>query len=97
MPALEHTYRHVAGRVAFLGVDTNDTSDAALSFLGQTGVTYPSAYDQHGTTATAYGLFGLPTTVFVSPDRKILLRHVGAVSPSLLQTGIDQLLRSTRP
>ena len=94
MPLLEAAYRRVHGRVAFLGVDTNDTSGAALSFLRQTGVTYPSAYDPHGTAATAYGLFGLPTTVFVAPDGKMLERHVGALSSDALTTGIARLMRT---
>ena len=96
MPVLEATYRRVGGRVAFLGVDTNDTRAAALSFLRQTGVTYPSAYDPHGTAATAYGLFGLPTTVFVSPEGRILERNVGALSSGSLAQGIALLLRSAR-
>ena len=94
MPLLEVAYRRVRGRVVFLGVDTNDTSGAALSFLRQTGVTYPSAYDPHGTAATAYGLFGLPTTVFVAPDGKILERHVGALSSDTLTAGITRLMRT---
>ena len=95
-PLLEVTYRRVGGRVAFLGVDTNDTRAAALSFLRQTGVTYPSVYDPHATAATAYGLFGLPTTVFVSPEGRILERNVGALSSGSLAQGIALLLRSAR-
>ena len=94
MPVLEATYRRLHGRVAFVGVDTNDTRDAALSFLRQTGVTYPSAYDPHGTAATTYGLFGLPTTVFVAPDGQMLERHVGALSSGSLAAGIATLVRS---
>ena len=94
MPLLEAAYRRVHGLVVFLGVDTNDTSGAALSFLRQTGVTYPSAYDPHGTAATAYGLFGLPTTVFVAPDGKILERHVGALSSDTLTAGVTRLMRT---
>ena len=95
-PLLEASYRRVGGRVAFLGVDTNDTRAAALSFLRQSGITYPSVYDPHGTAATAYGLFGLPTTVFVAPDGKMLERHVGALSSGSLAQGIALLLRSAR-
>ena len=95
MPVLEAAYRRLHGRVAFVGVDTNDTRNAALAFLRQTGVTYPSAYDPHGTAATAYGLFGLPTTVFVAPDGQMIERHVGALSSGSLAAGIATLLRST--
>ena len=92
MPVLEAAYRRLRGRVVFLGVDTNDTRGAALSFLRQMGVTYPSVYDPHGTAATAYGLFGLPTTVFVAPSGRMLERHVGALSPSTLASSIHSLV-----
>ncbi len=95
-PLLETAHRHLGDRVAFVGVDTNDTRAAALSFLHQTGVTYPSAYDPHGTAATTYGLFGLPTTVFVSPGGRILERNVGALTSGSLAQGIAVLVRSAR-
>lgn len=95
-PLLEAAYRHVGGRVAFVGVDTNDTRSAALSFLHQFGVTYSSVYDPDGTAATAYGLFGLPTTVFVSPEGRILERNVGALTSGSLARGVALLLRSAR-
>ena len=95
-PLLEAAYRRVGGRVAFVGVDTNDTRGAALSFLHEFDVTYPSVYDPHGTAATAYGLFGLPTTVFVSPGGRILERTVGVLTSGSLAQGITLLLRSTR-
>ena len=79
-----------------MGVDTNDTRSAALSFLHQFGVTYPSVYDPRGTAATAYGLFGLPTTVFVSPEGRILERNVGALTSGSLARGTAMLLRSAR-
>lgn len=92
MPVLEAAYRRLHGRVVFLGVDTNDTRGAALSFLRQTGVTYASAYDPHGTAAAAYGLFGLPTTVFVAPSGRMIERHVGELSPSTLAASIHSLV-----
>ncbi len=95
-PLLEAAYRRVGARVTFVGVDTNDTRAAALSFLHEFGVTYPSVYDPHGTAATAYGLFGLPTTVFVSPGGRILERNVGVLTSGSLDQGITLLLRSTR-
>jgi cytochrome c biogenesis protein CcmG/thiol:disulfide interchange protein DsbE len=94
MPVLEAAYRRIHGRVAFLGVDTNDTRGAALSFLRQTGVTYPSVYDPHGTAAITYGLFGLPTTVFVAPNGRMIERHVGELSPGALSAGIYRLVHS---
>ena len=42
---------------------------AALGLLADTGVTYLTAHDPAGDVAQAYGLYGMPTTVFISLDR----------------------------
>ncbi len=91
-PLLEAAYRRLGDRIAFLGVDTNDTRSAALAFLRQFGVTYPSVFDPHGTAAVSYGLFGLPTTVFIAPDGHILERRVGELSAQDLAAAITRLV-----
>lgn len=40
--------------------------------------------DPNGAIATRYGVFGLPTTVFVSPSGKLLGRHVGQLDAATL-------------
>lgn len=90
MPLLEKAYRAEAGKVAFLGIDTNDTSSAARKFLTQVHVTYPTAFDPNGSVATSYGLFGLPTTYFISPEGKILGRHIGQMSAATLKAALHE-------
>ncbi|MHB1927880.1 MAG: TlpA family protein disulfide reductase [Acidimicrobiales bacterium] len=80
MPALAVTARRLAGKVDFVGVDTNDTRGAAISFASKTGVAYPLAFDPHGKTAGNYGVYGLPTTFFVSAQGKLLGRQVGGMT-----------------
>lgn len=94
MPLLEQRYRALRGRVAFLGVNTNDARGPALAFLRSTHVGYPSTYDPDGSAASAYGLVGLPTTVFVTATGRIAERRIGILDAASLGQGIDALLGS---
>ncbi|MGH3442690.1 MAG: TlpA family protein disulfide reductase, partial [Nitriliruptorales bacterium] len=91
MPALEAAYRKVKGRVAFVGVNHQDARDDALALLDDAGVTYRSGYDPNGNVAPEYGLFGMPTTVFVSADGEILERITGAMTEDRLLETIESV------
>jgi cytochrome c biogenesis protein CcmG/thiol:disulfide interchange protein DsbE len=88
MPLLESAFRNGGGKVAFVGIDTNDTSDAADAFAAQVHVTYPLASDPHSDLSVPYGLVGLPITVFISPSGKILGRHFGQLDAGALQADL---------
>ena len=91
MPALAATARRLQGSVAFVGIDTNDQRGAALSFASQTGVKYPLGFDPHASAANDYGVYGLPTTFFISAQGKLLGRQVGGMTAQRL----DQLIEQT--
>jgi len=91
MPALEAEYQRVRSRVAFIGVDNQDSRNDGLQLLNKTSVQYPAGFDPNGTVAAAYGLFGMPTTIFVSPAGKILERRTGAFTRPELQQTLDRL------
>ena len=90
MPLLEAAFRSERGRVAFLGIDANDTSSAARAFLAKMHVTYPAVSDPNGAVATRYGLFGLPTTVLISRSGKIVGRHIGELHADTLRAALRQ-------
>jgi hypothetical protein len=90
MPLLEKASRGWRGRIAFLGIDTNDTKAAALAFMAQVHVTYPSAFDPNGTLALTYGLYGLPVTVFISANGQVQGRHIGELHADTLQAALSQ-------
>lgn len=90
MPLLERTYRAERGRIQFLGLDSNDTSSAGLAFYKQVHVTYPAASDPQGVVATRYGLFGLPTTVFISASGEIIGRFIGQLHTNTLLAALKE-------
>jgi thiol-disulfide isomerase/thioredoxin len=90
MPLLESAYLSEHGKVSFLGIDTNDTRNAARDFLAQVHVTYPCAFDPDLEAASAYGVFGLPVTVFISAGGRMLGRHIGQFDATTLSGALQR-------
>jgi thiol-disulfide isomerase/thioredoxin len=64
--------------VAFLGVDTADSPEDARAFLAQHPLGYPSyVTDRPSALSSLAMISGLPTTVFVSRDGKVVYVHTG--------------------
>ena len=91
MPALQAVSARTEGKVAFLGVDHQDDKAGALKLLADTAVHYPTGYDPEGKVATAYGLLGMPTTLFISADGRLLDKHFGELSEAKLDERISTL------
>lgn len=91
MAAFQAVYEGVGGRIEFLGINHQDDRQAALQLMHDTGMRFPSGFDPPGEVATRYGLFGLPTTVFVSPDGRVLERVQGEMSGPQLTAVLDRL------
>jgi cytochrome c biogenesis protein CcmG/thiol:disulfide interchange protein DsbE len=90
MPLLEQAFQAEHGRVQFLGIDANDTQGAAKAFLDQVHVTYPAASDANGSVATQFGLFGLPTTLFISASGTVVGRYIGQLHSDTLQAALEE-------
>ena len=90
MPALQAVHHELGNKVRFVGIDEEDTHGAALSFLHQVGVTYPSGFDANGAVATAFRIEGTPTTYFISHGR-MLDFHTGRLTKQQLLTYLQQI------
>ena len=91
LPAFQAVYRRMGGEVAFLGINHQDGRVDALKLLRDMGVRYPSGFDPGGEVAQAYGLYGMPTTVFVSAEGRIVATRTGEMSASQLTEAIRDL------
>jgi cytochrome c biogenesis protein CcmG/thiol:disulfide interchange protein DsbE len=83
-PLLARFFRTAHGRIAMIGVDVNDATAAALSFVRNAGVTYPVGVDRSAATATAWGVVAIPQTFFLDASRHVLRRGFGAVTQAEL-------------
>jgi cytochrome c biogenesis protein CcmG, thiol:disulfide interchange protein DsbE len=67
------------GKVAFLGVDSNDNEKDARKFLRRLPLPYPSYIDGNNKIAASFsGVQAFPTTVFYSRKGDVAFLHQGA-------------------
>ena len=92
-PVLERAWRTYRDRgLVVVGVDMQDTPEAARAFIRQFQLSFPNAPDDGGKVAVEYGVYGVPETFFVSRDGRIRRKHVGAVTDEVFRTQVETLL-----
>ena len=92
-PALERAWRTYRERgVIVVGVDMQDTTEAAQTFIRRFGLTFPNAPDAGGKVAVDYGVYGVPETFFVGRDGVIRTKHVGALTDDVIRASVEPLL-----
>jgi cytochrome c biogenesis protein CcmG/thiol:disulfide interchange protein DsbE len=79
--------------VVLVGIDFEDTEDAALAYAAEMGGDWPLVTDPGSRTAIAYGVYGVPETFVISPDGTIAAKAVGGVTYEWLTEEIDGALR----
>ncbi|HEX6330701.1 MAG TPA: redoxin domain-containing protein [Actinomycetota bacterium] len=93
-PALLRAWERYRERgVVFVGVNFEDTEEAALAYAEEQGGDWPLVTDPGSRTAIDFGVFGVPETFVVAPDGTIVAKEIGAVSYEWLITEIDSALR----
>ena len=82
------------GGVAFVGINYQDPQpDWAIEFAGTVKWTYPHVADPERSLRAPLSVPGLPTTLFVGTDGKVVGRHSGELdSADQLRGLIDQYL-----
>jgi cytochrome c biogenesis protein CcmG/thiol:disulfide interchange protein DsbE len=97
MPLLVQAWHHYAARgIVVVGLDMSDTPADARRFLAEHHVDYPIVTVPDEGLPRAYGVIGLPTTVFIDGAGMIRARQLGGfVGPDgerLLKERLDALL-----
>ena len=83
------TYRNQG--VTFIGVNIQDSDEAASAHLAEFAVTYPNGPDPSGTITVDYGVIGLPVTFFVDRNGVVGQRWVGAIPEWRLAAWVEAL------
>ncbi|MHB8467046.1 MAG: TlpA family protein disulfide reductase [Acidimicrobiales bacterium] len=85
---------HAPGGPAIVGIDVLDQRPDAQQLIEQTRVTFPTGYDHDGTVSRRWGVVGLPVTVFVAPDGRIVAYHRGELRQRQLSELLGRLSRA---
>lgn len=92
MPDIQAVYTSAGGKVRFLGMDADIDEATWRSFVAQTSVTYPTAFQADQSIQSALQLTSLPATIFISPEGEIVGTWVGRISQQNLRDQIRQHL-----
>jgi cytochrome c biogenesis protein CcmG/thiol:disulfide interchange protein DsbE len=77
-PTLQKLSARYGKKVAFLGVNSEDSSDAAATFLEEAPVPYPSYSDPDKDIYDTIGGLGFPNTAYYDPSGDLLYVKQGA-------------------
>jgi thiol-disulfide isomerase/thioredoxin len=89
MPAFEEVHQRLGDQVAIVGVTDEDDGAASSEAAKAAGVTYPLLVDEDQTLLTDLRVTGLPGTVFVDADGRVVGRHLGALTEDQLTKEIE--------
>jgi cytochrome c biogenesis protein CcmG/thiol:disulfide interchange protein DsbE len=81
-------------QVPLIGLNYKDERNDGLRWLQQGGNPYDdSVYDIEGRTGIDYGVYGVPETFVIDKQGVIRYKHIGPLTPEVLQSTIEPLLR----
>jgi cytochrome c biogenesis protein CcmG, thiol:disulfide interchange protein DsbE len=81
-------------RLAFIGIDSEDSDDAATTWLDEAPVPYPSITDPDREIANSLGVLGFPSTAFYDREGDLALLKQGAYrEEGQLEDQIKELLQ----
>lgn len=95
MPLLEQTWKQMQARgkdVVFLGVDFQESSGDAASFLQAHAISYQIGLDTDGAVALKYDITALPQTVFINRQDVVASRIPGELTSKTLTSSLNQIL-----
>lgn len=95
VPLLESTWKHmqIQGKdVIFLGINFQDSSDNALSFLQLNSITYSNVLDTSGSVASKYGVTALPQTIFINRHGIVISRVARELTAQVLASNLQLIL-----
>ena len=92
LPALERFARANTGRVTVLGIDQGEAADVAASFAREHGVTFPVLVDERQQYGGTYAAAGLPTSIIVSRDGRIVRAIDGPLTQPQMKDAVAPAL-----
>ena len=94
LPDFAEVHAEMGDAVRFIGVNTQDSVEEMERFAADRGVTYELYRDDFGDLVDAIRLVNTPTTLFVTPEGRIV-EQTGVLDADELRSEIEQLLEAS--
>ncbi len=82
-----------ADQLVIIGVNNTSADQVELvpAFLEEFGITFPVVLDEDGSTAKAYRILGLPTTIFIDSSGVVDEVFTGPINKAYIESKIEKL------
>ena len=95
MPDFEEAFKKYGEDIHFLMINLTDgyqeTVESAKEFVENTEYTFPVYYDSDQNAARTYGIYSIPTTLFIDEGGHIKAHAQGAIDAKTLEEGIGYI------
>lgn len=95
MPYFNEVYKELGDEVVFMMVDlvdgSRETVDTAKDFIRDNGYEFPVYFDTDQEAAIAYGIYSIPTSIFIDAEGKVVQSITGSMSKSDLLEEIENI------
>ena len=95
MPDFNEACAELGEEIQFLMVNmttsSRETFEKAVAFMDEQGYSFPVFYDLDGDAATTYGVYSLPTTLFIDAQGYGIAQATGAIDRATLDKGIGMI------
>jgi cytochrome c biogenesis protein CcmG/thiol:disulfide interchange protein DsbE len=82
------------GLLPIYGLDYKDQRDDAHTWLSRMGDPYQaSLFDGEGRVGIDFGVYGVPETFIIDKNGTIRMKHIGPLTPEVIETEIVPLLK----
>ncbi len=102
LPDFQRLYdERAAGRFSLIGVDIGPfiglgTREEGKALLRELGITFPTGASLDARPVGAYQILGMPTTVFITADGRILKKHVGLLTRGQMDALVAELIGAAK-
>jgi thiol-disulfide isomerase/thioredoxin len=100
MPDLQEVYERLGDRFVLIGVDVGPftglgTNAEGIALVDELGLTFPTGSTSDARVVGVYRVLGIPSTVFLTPDGKVLRKWDGPLSADKMQELVEQLIAAS--
>ena len=95
LPLLENAWKQMQAQkkdIVFLGIDFQESSSDATSFLQLHGITYLAGLDANGSIANKYGVTSLPQTIFIDRNGTVKSREPQELTTQELSSNLQSIV-----
>ena len=78
-----------------VGVAIQDKEANAREFMRRFNFTFPNGPDPGSKISIDYGVYGVPETFFIDRQGRIAYKHVGVLTPGLMETKLRAILKES--